>query len=154
MAARDLPAGHRIAPQDVRVVQRSVTGGPTPAGSTRTVTGRFTTGPVGADEPLTPARHAADPWPDLGPGEVAVWVPLADSGMVAGLSSGSRIDVHRAESGDPLARRVRVMSTTLGDDAASVVVAAPKDVGSRIAAAVVGSDAAGSGIAVTVHRRG
>jgi pilus assembly protein CpaB len=92
VAAADLPAGARLAPDDLAV--RSWPAELAPAGALRELPadGRALVGAARAGEPITDARLAgADRATE--PGTAVVPVRLADPGVAAVLAPGSRVDV-------------------------------------------------------------
>jgi Flp pilus assembly protein CpaB len=109
-AARDLPAGVVVGPDDLTrapFLQESVPDGALAAAGD--VVGRTTTGPVRAGEPLTDVRLVSGSLLDGYPGRVAVPVRLADPGAVALLRVGDRVDVVAA---DPQGRSEAVVVAT------------------------------------------
>ncbi|GAB3430181.1 CpaB family protein [Flindersiella endophytica] len=98
--ARDLPAGTRLTPSDVRVV--ALPAGVVPSGSLRATsgaTGRVLATPARRGEPLTDVRLLG---PGLaaayGPGRVIVPIRLADAGVLELVQIGTRVDVLAAET--------------------------------------------------------
>jgi pilus assembly protein CpaB len=94
VAARDLPAGHRLGDGDLQLA--ALPTGSVPDGSTGTAsgTGQVLAAPVRRGEPVTDVRL-------LGPGllagrpegTVAVTVRVADPAATAAVRAGSRVDV-------------------------------------------------------------
>ncbi|HJU97875.1 MAG TPA: Flp pilus assembly protein CpaB [Jiangellaceae bacterium] len=94
-AARDLPGGVTLGPDDVRVVDvPSAAVGSGVLGSPDAAVGRVLAGPVRSGEPLTDVRL-------LGPGLLAGWgndvvatpVRVADPGVVGLIQPGDRVDL-------------------------------------------------------------
>lgn len=152
VAARDLPLGAKLRPADVRVVQAPDIWHP--AGALRDpseVTGRRIIGQARAGEPLTDAR-VAERYPSA-PDTATVPVRLADSGVTELLRPGTHVDVVTAgtdaESGNVLASRVTVHRVIRSSEAGQsgprpndpgplVLLSAPGEVASRLAAASLG----------------
>lgn len=152
VAARDLPAGARLAPQDLRVVELPVGAAPADAASVDAVVGERLAAPVAAREPVGPRRVAAAPAWVPGPGETAVPVRIPDAGVVALLSVGDEVDLVATDpqsgTSEVVARGVRVAALPApgdsgGSDLASagglVVVVAPSRDATDIAGAAVRS---------------
>lgn len=116
VAARDLPAGARIAAGDVRLV--AFRPGSAPAGlvPARRAVGATTAGPVRAGEPLTDVRLLGPGLLAAHPGTVALPVSLADTAVLRLLRPGDRVDVLAA---DPQRRRDAV---TVASDAPVLLV--------------------------------
>lgn len=148
-AARDLPAGAVLMPDDLVVA--SVPGVLLPAGALvgpAGAVGRLVAGPVRRGETLTDVRLlGAGLLPAEGDGsEVAVPVRVAEPAAAALVEAGDRIDVLAASpEGGPtaavVASGVRVLSVpALGDDPGEgslLVVAAGRPAAARLAAAAV-----------------
>lgn len=80
--------------------------------------GRPASSVLAAGEVLT--RHdvrAADLMAGLGPGTVAVWVPVADPAVTAALAGGDRVDLRSPADGSILARGVLVLAVGSGEPA-------------------------------------
>lgn len=148
-AARDLPAGAVLTPDDLVVA--SVPGALLPAGALSGpagAVGRLVAGPVRRGETLTDVRLlGAGLLPAGGEAsEVAVPVRVAEPAAAALVEAGDRIDVlAAAPEGGPtaavVASGVRVLSVpALGDDPGEgslLVVAAGRPAAARLAAAAV-----------------
>ena len=97
-AARDLPAGAVVAPDDL--TRTAFLPGTVPAGALTEageLVGRTTTGPVHAGEALTDVRLVSGSLLEGYPGRVAVPVRVADPGAVALLRVGDRVEVIAAD---------------------------------------------------------
>ena len=97
-AARDLPAGAVVDPEDL--TRTAFLPGTVPAGALTEageVVGRTTTGPVRAGEALTDVRLVSGSLLDGYPGRVAVPVRVADPGAVALLRVGDLVEVIAAD---------------------------------------------------------
>lgn len=148
-AARDLPAGAVLTPEDLVVA--SVPGALLPAGALSGpagAVGRLVAGPVRRGETMTDVRLlGAGLLPAGGEAsEVAVPVRVAEPAAAALVEAGDRIDVlAAAPEGGPtaavVASGVRVLSVpALGDDPGEgslLVVAAGRPAAARLAAAAV-----------------
>ena len=156
-AVRDLPAGARLAGDDLTTV--ALPAEVVPAGALRSagdVAGRVLTGPVRAGEALTDVRVlGAGLLP--GGGRVAVPVRVAEAGVPALVQPGDRVDVRAAPvDGTPGPARAVVTDvdvlavpagTTSADGALLVVAATPA------AAAELASAAVTSRLSVAVRAR-
>jgi Flp pilus assembly protein CpaB len=95
VAARDLPAGHRIAPTDLRVARWPRT--LQPAGSVaarRALVGRRLAGPMGAREAVTPSRLLGNGLTaGLPRGFIAAAIPLGDPHATELVRAGEHVDV-------------------------------------------------------------
>ena len=149
-AARDLPAGAVLAPDDVVVAL--VPGVLLPAGALvgpADAVGRLIAGPVRRGETLTDVRLLGAGLLPVGGGEiseVAVPVRVAEAAAAALVEAGDRIDVLAAPpEGGPaasvVAAGVRVLAVpAVGDDPGEgslLVVAAGRPAAARLAAAAV-----------------
>ena len=144
-AADDVPAGTRLAPDDlveVHVPSRLAPAGAiTQAGS---AVGRSVAGPVRAGEVLTDVRLLGSALLPSGP-EVATPVRVAEPGTAALVHAGDVVDVLAAApdgaGAATVAHAVRVLSVPLGGDdpgeGALLVVAATRSGAARLAAAAV-----------------
>lgn len=167
VAARDLPAGHRVASGDVGVALLPRGLAPAaPEGDPARVAGRVLAGPVGAGEPVTqrrltgPGLLAGQP-----PGQVAAHVALADVGALAMVRPGDRVDL-LGPRGETVAGDVLVLavdgsgaasrSVALGPvaGATGLVVGLTAPEASRLAAAGVGGSAWGETPLTLVLRGG
>ncbi|MFB4311257.1 SAF domain-containing protein [Actinomadura sp. GTD37] len=91
-AARDLPAGKRLAPSDLQRV--ALPPSAVPAGALREGAGRVLAGPMRRGESLTDARVIGDALlQGYGPDTVAAPVRITDPAAVRLLRPGDRIDV-------------------------------------------------------------
>lgn len=151
-AARDLPGGVTLGPDDVRVVDVPTAAvGSGVLGSPDAVVGRVLAGPVRSGEPLTDVRL-------VGPGLLAGWgddvvatpVRVADPGVVGLIHPGDRVDLLGAPaSGDGeatvVARSVPVLAVPALPDqgvlaeGALLVVAATNGQAAALAQAAVSS---------------
>jgi Flp pilus assembly protein CpaB len=145
-AARDLPAGTTLEPEDLRPV--SFAAGTAPAGLADNAVGRVLAAPVRAGEPVTDVRLVGAQPAAAYPGRVAVPVRLPDAGMAALLQVGDRIDLVAADPQGGTARVVAVdlpvlALPTAADDLSGglpgrlVVLAAPETVRTALAQAAV-----------------
>jgi Flp pilus assembly protein CpaB len=140
VAARDLPTGHRLAPDDLALARVPVT--ITPAGTTADpaeLAGSVLAAPVLGGEPVSSARlagslaHLAAP-----PGSVPLPVRFSDPAAVGLLSAGQVVDILAARA-------------TGADDPAGGSYAAPAQViatGARVLA-VTGADSDDQGLTGT-----
>jgi pilus assembly protein CpaB len=96
VAARDLPTGHRLSGDDVRVAEVAADLGPPRGGSDpRAAEGRTLAAPLAKDEPVTELRLVASRgggW-ETPPGTVALPVRFTDPGAAALLSPGMRLEL-------------------------------------------------------------
>lgn len=93
VAARDLPAGVVLGPDDVRVARQLPDAVPAGALGAPQVTGEVLAAPVRRGEPLTDRRLLGDGLVAAYPGLAAVPVRLPDAGMAALLRVGQRVDL-------------------------------------------------------------
>jgi pilus assembly protein CpaB len=98
VAARDLPAGHRLARRDVSVLRWPAALRPNGAlAAPAAVVGRRLAGPVAAHEPITaPRMVGADLASGLRPGLVAAPVTLGDPHTVDLVRAGDYVDLLEA----------------------------------------------------------
>lgn len=96
-AARDLPAGAVLQPDDLTRTPFDPASVPTGVLRGAQVVGRTTTTPLRAGEPLTDARLLAASLLDGYPGLVAVPVRIGDPGAVRLLRVGDRVDLLAAD---------------------------------------------------------
>lgn len=151
-AARDLPAGTVLRPDDVRPV--ALPPDAVPAGALRSdAAGRTLAGPMRRGEPLTDARLLTGGLlRGYGAGTVAAPIRIADAGVARLLRPGDRIDVLAPPSPDaPFARTVvssvpvvAVPKTPSAEEGALVVLAADR----TQAAALAG---AGTSLSITIN---
>jgi len=146
-AARDLPAGATLGPDDLAPVAYAA--GTAPTGLADDALGRVLASPVRAGEPLTDVRLVGPPLVAAYPGSVAVPVRLPDAGMAALLRVGDRIDLVAADPQGTTARQVAgdltvVAVPAVDDEAASsglpgrlVVLAVPETATDDVAQAAV-----------------
>lgn len=150
VAARGLPAGHPLVAGDVRVARWPAGQRPVSArASPRDVIGRRLAAPIAAGEAVTGTRLVGrDLATGLGPGRVAVSVPLDEVHSIDLVHVGDRVDVFetpRTDNGfDPptaVSRRVTevadgvlVLAVLPGSDeaGAAIVVAADRSTAIRI----------------------
>jgi pilus assembly protein CpaB len=148
VAARDLPAGSTLSGGDVSV--RSVSADAAPGGAMSSppmAVGRVLAGPVRSGEPLTDVRFVgpADTALTTGdPNSVAVPVRLADPGVADLLRPGIRVDVVTLDpdrqsdpvlAGNATVVTIRDTAGTQGQSGRLVVVAVPRQLATRLAAA-------------------
>lgn len=98
-AARDLPAGSRIAADDLVGVEFRPESTPRGTVERTEAVGRLLASPLRAGEPVTDVRLVAPSLLDGYPGRVAVPVRLPDAAVVDLLEVGDTIDVLVASSG-------------------------------------------------------
>jgi Flp pilus assembly protein CpaB len=145
-AARDLPAGTTLEPEDLHQV--SFAAGTAPAGLAENAVGRVLAAPVRAGEPVTDVRLVGAQPAAAYPDRVAVPVRLPDAGMAALLQVGDRIDLVAADPQSGMAHVVAadlpVLALPAADDDLSgglpgrlVVLAAPETVRTALAQAAV-----------------
>ncbi|RJK98374.1 flagellar biosynthesis protein FlgA [Vallicoccus soli] len=166
VAARDLPAGQRLAAGDVTTVRLPPGAVPDGVVGEGALPGRVLGGPVRRGEPLTDARLLGPAL--LGPDADAVATALrvADPGALAVLGPGDLVDVHAAAAGPDgtavvrtVAARVRVLAVPAAqpgdagaaagfDEGGLLVVAARPAVAAELAGA-----AATARLTVAVHGR-
>ena len=91
VAARDLPAGRRLAPGDLEVV--TVPPGGVPDGARSSPVGETLAAPVRRGEPITDLRLLGATLAPSTPGLVAVPVRLPDAGVAGLLRPGERVDL-------------------------------------------------------------
>ena len=156
-AARDLPAGTVLGPDDLSAT--ALPAQVVPAGALTAaadVQGRLVAGPVRRGEPLTDVRLLGQGLLPAGAG-LAVPVRLAEPATGALVSAGDRVDVLSAAmegsaAADVVAAGLQVLSVPeLGDAAgegALIVVAASRGTAARLAAAAVSGR-----LSVAVHGR-
>lgn len=116
VAARDLPAGHRIADGDVQV-RPWPQGAAVPGIVPRALAlGAVTTAQITAGEPLTTSRvRAARSWPGVRAGDVVVSVPVLDPSVTTLVRAGDHIDV--LGSAAPVGADLPVLMVTPADSA-------------------------------------
>ncbi|TWE11742.1 SAF domain-containing protein [Rudaeicoccus suwonensis] len=110
VAARDLPAGHRLTAADVRGVAW-------PAGATvpgilaaDAVTGTLLVAPIHSGEPLTASRvRAAGRWSGVADGQVVVSVPVTQGSVAQLVQPGDHIDLYDGASGRPIGTDLAVV---------------------------------------------
>lgn len=114
VAARDLPAGTTLAPDDL--VARAFPEALVPAGAARAGAGRVLAAPLASGEVLTEARVVGPGLARAQPGETVLPVRLPDPGMAALLRPGDEVDLVATDPGTGetrvVARDVRVLSGT------------------------------------------
>jgi len=151
VAARSLPAGHRLAGRDLAVARWPSRLRPAGTRSgTAGLIGMRLAGPIAAREPVTAVRVlGADLTTGLAPGTVATSVPLLDAGAADLVHAGDRVDVlataqpdlgppDPSATGPPkvsvAATAVRVLAVLPGnpDGAPEVVLAVDRDTAVRI----------------------
>jgi Flp pilus assembly protein CpaB len=109
VAARDLPSGQVLGPEDVAVVDLPPDAVPAGAvASPARLVGRTTAAPLRRGEAVTDVRVVAPSLLDGYPGLVAVPIRLGDAATLPLLSVGDRIDVVAA---DPQGRRADVVAS-------------------------------------------
>ncbi|CAI9399129.1 SAF domain-containing protein [Nocardioides sp. T2.26MG-1] len=95
VAARDLPSGTVLGPDDLRVV--GFAPGSVPVGAADDATGRTLAAPVRAGEPVTDVRVVGPALTDGYPGLTGVPVRLPDAGMADLLRVGDVVDLVSAD---------------------------------------------------------
>ncbi len=95
VAARDLPSGTVLGPDDLRTA--GFAPGSVPAGASYDAVGRTLAAPLRAGEPVTDVRMVGPALTDAYPGLSAVPVRLPDAGMADLLRVGDRIDLVSAD---------------------------------------------------------
>ena len=106
VAARDLPGGTVLGPEDLTPVPFAP--GSVPDDLAASTVGRTLAAPVRRGEPVTDVRLVGPGLADGHPGLTAVPVRLPDAGMVGLLATGDRIDLVAA---DPEGSGARVVAT-------------------------------------------
>lgn len=160
VAARDLPAGHRIATPDLRAVSW-------PRGThlhgalTRPVAlGALTVAAIDSGEPLTSSRvFVAGRWPGVASGHVIVSVPSMDPSVTELVRSGDRVDVIGPEGTMGSALRVVLVTRPAGGStfggsastAGALWVSAPSEVAVSIASATMTARTSGAGLSVVLR---
>jgi pilus assembly protein CpaB len=136
VAARDLPAGHRLAAADVAVGAWYPAA--VPAGTLQRPAGRVLASAIRRGEPLTDTRVLGDRLlAGLPVGTVAVSVRLADPASALVVRPGERADVLAGPAEDPLSATALPADALAGDPA--------------VGESVGGSSAGGSSAAVVVR---
>jgi Flp pilus assembly protein CpaB len=111
--AHDLPLGSTLTSADLRVERRAVD--ERPAGALDEVgaaIGQVVSGPVRLGEIVTPARfRGATQLAGLGPGFVAVSLPLSDPVLLANVWPADSVSVLAAGTGEALVTAARVLAT-------------------------------------------
>ncbi len=146
VAARAVPLGATVSADDLRLERRPASQRPAEAlAAVEPVVGQVAAGPLAEGEPLTPARfQGPHQLAGMPPGQVAVSVPLVESGLVATLRPADTVEVLAAGSGETVAARALVLSVArpdpslLGasDAGGHVVLAVTSDEARRVAAAM------------------
>ncbi|MCX5045566.1 RcpC/CpaB family pilus assembly protein [Aldersonia sp. NBC_00410] len=136
VAARDLPSGRTLAPDDLRSIGHDA--GTVPSGALRTpdlAVGRTLAGAARAGEPITDVRVLGARLAELAAGSSdarIVPIRLADRGVAGLLRSGDRVDVVAATEPNPLPdgdeSESAPVARTLAIDAAVVLVSDAADV--------------------------
>src|SRR4249920_479089 len=118
VAARDLPAGSRLGPDDVRAVEMPLVYAPPAAvASPDGAIGQVTDGPVASGEVLVTTRLAMSAFgPSVVPGNVVVTVGFAS--VPEGLSPADRVDAFATYAG------ARPYTTLVGEDLHILSIAA------------------------------
>lgn len=168
IAADDLPAGHVLSADDLRVDRwpRDIR----PPGAVRRVdhaVGRTLAGPLGAGEPVTPARtHDSALLRGLPKDRVLAYLP-ADGGLSQVLQPGDHIDAVSTADGSTVAADLLVVRSGVfgsGDPKGSGTIAPPASEGARgvlvattphTAARLAearGTETPGVGVMLTLHR--
>lgn len=133
VAARDLPAGARLAAADLRVVE--VAPGTAPEAALADPAGRVLAGPVAAGEPITERRLVGPALAEPDAGSVAVPLRLPDAGLAALLRVG---DVVTLLATDPQAGT----TTTLTTGARVLALPAEDDASAATAGGIAGTGGA------------
>jgi pilus assembly protein CpaB len=114
VAARDLPAGARLLPDDLRDVPAPAALVPAAALGRSAALGQVLLAPVAAGEAITAARLSGSGLlTGTPPGTVALPVRLADPGAAALLGPGDRVDLLAAVAHDDQRTSVRVVGRDL-----------------------------------------
>ncbi|HWI43641.1 MAG TPA: SAF domain-containing protein [Nocardioides sp.] len=120
VAARDLPAGHTLAADDLAEV--AVPPGVVPDGAAGDAVGRLLAAPLRRGEAVTDVRLVGAALTSADPGTVALPVRLSDAGQAALLEPGDRIDLlatdPRADTTTELATGVSVLAVPAKTEAA------------------------------------
>lgn len=158
VAARDLPAGHRVVAADLQVVKWPIGVTLPNAVAEQAARGSVTTAAISTGEPLTGSRlRTGRNWPGVGSGHVVVSVPVTDPAVATLVGAGDRIDVLGPESA--LGSNLPVLMVTVagksGEGGPSTVwVSAPDAVAGRVAAATAASKTAGTQLSVVIRPAG
>src|SRR4051812_34463426 len=166
VAVRELPAGHRMSPSDLRVERwpeqiRPASALQEPGAA---VEATLAAG-LGAGEAVSPSRlRGSGLLSGLPAGMVAAHVPLTDPGAAALAHAGDHVDLISSLSGTVLGTDVIVLAVDQPEGAASsalvgggdpprpgIVVALSSATAARLAT-VTGSDLAGSSITLALRR--
>lgn len=159
VAARDLPAGHRIASADLRSVSWP-RGAALRGALTRPVAlGALTAASIDAGEPLTSSRvSVAGRWPGVASGHVVVQVPSVDPSMTELVRSGDRVDVIGPRGTVGSALPVVLVSRPTGTSgfggattAGALWVSAPSSIAARIASATLTARTSGAGLCAVLR---
>ena len=150
VAARALPAGRELQPEDLLEQRRPRAYAPSGSESAAALVGRRLSGPVAAGEVMTTTRVTGGGLLAGRPeDEVAVHLPLADPGALAMVRAGDRVDV-LAGTGETVAASALVLAVrgadtgtglsggvgaSLGGDGGGLVLAVTAAVAGRIASA-------------------
>jgi Flp pilus assembly protein CpaB len=115
VAARDLALGSTVTADDLRVERRPEAQRPAGAlADPGEAVGEVVSGPVAAGEIVTPARFRGPAQlGGLGPGLVAVSLPVTDPILLTTLRPADTVSVLATGSGQPLATAARVLATDL-----------------------------------------
>ena len=140
VTAHDLPLGSTLTSADLRLERRAAD--QRPAGALDDVgaaVGQVVYGPVRDGEIVTTARfRGATQLAGLGPGLVAVSLPLADPVLLASLQPSDTVSVLAAGTGQPLVTAARVLAT---DRPGSGLLASTKGAEGRLVVAVTAEEA-------------
>lgn len=161
VTAHDLPLGSTLTSADLRLERRAAD--QRPAGALDDVgaaVGQVVSGPVRDGEIVTTARfRGATQLAGLGPGFVAVSLPLPDLVLMASLRPADTVSVLAAGTGQPLVTAARVLATdrpgsgvlasTNGSEGRLVVAVTAEE--ARALAVGLGPSAAPGGFLVAVH---
>ncbi len=116
MAARDLPAGHVLAADDVRTV--SVPQSAVPSGALSAPAGAVLASPLRRGEAVTDVRTVSPALARAQPGGTALPLRLPDAGVADLLRPGDEVDLLATDPDDgsvrTVASRVRVLAVPTG----------------------------------------
>ena len=158
VAARDLPAGHRMVAGDLKVANWPNGVALPNAVAEHAARGSITTASIAAGEPLTASRlRTGRNWPGVRSGDVVVSVPVSDPSIAALVGAGDRIDVLGPESalGSNLPVVMITAAAHSGEGGPSAVwVSASDAVAARVAAATSASRTAGTQLSIVIRPAG
>lgn len=161
--AHDLPAGHRLTPDDLTTAQWPAEVA-LPGLVTRTdAVGRVLTAPIGHGEPVTASRvRAARDWPGLSSHTILLGVPVTSAQLATAVRPGDHIDILERRTGEMLGSDLRVVrgpqdratQTSLTGPAGSpdpqlLIACSPDQV--REIARAMHSSTPGGGLVIALH---